>query len=345
VADDFGEALTLRSAAIVPCPRAPLAQHDRRTGVREEVVVANRRSLASLLSLWLLSACVAAVDDDALESAGQSLAAGTLGPGDVYSVSASAGASGARMYIMASSPFVLRQLAPQAAVQVLSGRRANGRYRVEHAGARGWVAAADLTLAHTASDPALGCARLAALAGARAAMGFSYWWSNARWPVAGGATTWPVSNVGVCSGSCGGTPGCTHIASGDTEYGADCSGFVSTIWGFPDADPTTNPTNNGFGTVAYNQDTARWATLGNEGALPADAMVQYVTGGTKHIFLVASGRNAAGRITTYECRSCALGCMTNSRDLASASGWHAIRRMSPAWDDELGTAACEGVAP
>jgi hypothetical protein len=201
----------------------------------------------------------------------------------------------------------------------------NGRYRVDHAGTLGWISGADLTLRH-AYNSALSGNRINALARSRAAMGFSYWWSNARWPAAGGATTWPTNNIGDCNGVCGGNPACTHVATGPTEYGADCSGFVSTIWGFPDFDSTTNPLHNGFATEAYNTDTANWTTVANGSARPADAMVQYVAGGTKHMFLISTARNAVGRSNTYECRNCDFGCMTNVRDVSNGSGWHAIRR-------------------
>ncbi len=174
--------------------------------------MAVRLHLAALLACSVLSACVAEVDDGALDGAGQGLASGTLELADVYRVSASPGADGANMYSTWMGPFVVRRLAPAAAVKVLAGERRNGRYRVEHAGLRGWVAAADLTLVHEASQAALGCKRLRALERGRAALGFSYWWSNARWPASGGATTWPTRNIGLCNGSCGGTPGCTHAA-------------------------------------------------------------------------------------------------------------------------------------
>jgi hypothetical protein len=62
--------------------------------------------------------------------------------------------------------------------------------------------------------------------------------------------------------------------------------------------------------------------------MAADAMVQHVEAGTKHIFLISRARNSAGTVTTYECRSCDFGCMTHLRPVADDSGWHAIRRVT-----------------
>lgn len=287
---------------------------------------------------WLLaclSACVLesadAHDEGVIASEGngvvegqRALATGTLRLNDVYTVRATPSFDGANMYATASASSVLRRLAPEAAVKIVIAAPSNGRYRVDHAGALGWVAGEALTLRQS-YDATLSLTRIDALAGARAAMGFSYWWSNARWPASGGATTWPTSNTGACSGDCGGSPACVHRATGGTEYGADCSGFVSTIWGFPDFDSTTNPTNNGFATVAYNKDTSNWSTVATADALPADALVQH-NELTKHVFLLSTRRNAAGNATAYECRGCAFGCMMYSRNIADGSGWHAIRR-------------------
>ena len=121
----------------------------------------------------------------------------------------------------------------------------NGRYRVEHgtetgAPRWGWVDGAALTRHHP-PNAGLSAVRTDALMRARSAMGFSYWWDHGQWLKSGPAITCDgagqncVPNAGRCTWNAGATDGCpqcTHAATGGTEYGADCSGFVSTIWGF-----------------------------------------------------------------------------------------------------------------
>ena len=60
-----------------------------------------------------------------------------------------------------------------------------------------------------------------AIARAKAAVGFSYYWGGGAW-LPGGPTS---STKGSCSGSC---PSCSHSG----KYGADCSGLVAKAWQF-----------------------------------------------------------------------------------------------------------------
>jgi len=130
----------------------------------------------------------------------------------------------------------------------------------------------------------------------------------------------------VCKGVCGTSKGCTHQASpGSEEYGSDCSGLVSTIWGYPDDDPDTNPTDNGYSTKAYAQDGARWNTVPLSEALPGDALVRY-DDARHHIVLIATARDRDGTFNTYECRGCKPGCETYQLTVAENGDWHAIRR-------------------
>jgi hypothetical protein len=289
-----------------------------------------------LACLLALGACAAetSIDDFTPEELGsdadadgrgttQALATGTLRLNDVYYVPERTGETDAPMYGAATSSSLVRRVPEQAAVKVVVAAPSNGRYRVDHAGTLGWMLGSDLTLRHR-YDSALSSTRINALARARRAMGFSYWWSNARWPSTG-PTSWPAYNRGECFGSCGGSPACTHVATAGTEYGSDCSGFVSTIWGFPDFDSNTNPTHNGFGTVAFNQDTASWKTVALADARPGDAVVRHDST-KKHIFLVATRRDSRDRFNTYECAGCDEGCRTKRRTITDGSGWHAIRR-------------------
>lgn len=280
----------------------------------------------SLLALALpATACAVepgAPEEELVGEASQPLAAGNLTLNDIYWATLNGvqgvNAVGAKLYSTATSNVVLRQMAPFAAVKIVIAAPDHGRYRVDHAGTLGWVLAADLTL-HQRYSNTVSAVRINALARGRTAMGFSYWTSNAFWPPTG-ATILPTENKGRCVGG-------VHSATGGTEYGADCSGFVSTMWGYPDTNSLTNPANNGYATVAYNVDApGRWTTIPLTSATAGDAVVRYdaAAGGTRHIFMVAA--RDQGNLKTYECRGCTQGCLPVSRSLASLAGWHAIRR-------------------
>lgn len=293
------------------------------------------RVIAALGGAALLGACASEVELEGAELLDegpeqpigverQALAEGTLRLNDVYYVTRSTGFDGTRMFTSAAGSTVNRRLAEEAAVKVVVAEPDRGRYRVDHAGALGWIAAEDLTFRH-AYDNGLSLTRINALARARGAMGFSYWWSNARWDPKG-ATTWPVHNTGSCVGLCGTERGCQHAASpGSEEYGSDCSGLVSTIWGFPDDDPDSNPTNNGFQTKAFTKDTKNWTTVPLADALPGDALVRY-DDVQHHIVLASTRKTKSGVFQTYECRGCRNGCQTFQLKTNEGGPWHAIRR-------------------
>jgi hypothetical protein len=215
---------------------------------------------------------------------------------------------------------VIRVVPEQAVVRVGNPQDKNGYYQVIHAGTWGWIHGSELTERHGPTQE-LSQRRLQALRLAQSAMGFSYWWSNARW-VSTGPTLMPVRNEGSCEGNCS---KCTHKATGAVEYGADCSGFVSTIWGFPDTDPDTNPTNNGFATKAYAKANSRWSTIELEDAITGDAVVRH-DDERKHIFLVGAAMDEDGWIPTYECVGCRAGCRTQRRRKATLVDWTVIRR-------------------
>jgi hypothetical protein len=189
-------------------------------------------------------------------------------------------------------------------------------YQVAHAGTWGWIRASELELFHE-PYPELSARRRNALDLARSAMGFSYWWGNARW-LRSGPTTWPPT--------------------GDTEYGADCSGFISTVWGFPDQDPEVDEEGDGFQTRAFAVDRRNaWATVELDDALPGDAMVQYDAAQKRgHIVLVAEARDDRW-IKSYECEGCSAGCRARRREIPNPESsdmdidWHAIRRHG--WPD------------
>lgn len=286
-----------------------------------------RTMLAAVaLSAMSLSGCVAegpgALDGEAAWPTGQPLVENSsLKNTALYT---SEGEATMYQWAARTAP-VLRILPEQAVVRVGNPTPKLGYYQVIHAGTWGWIHGGELTERH---GPPVGLSqrRLDALRLAQSAMGFSYWWSNARW-VTTGPTIMPVSNNGACDGNC---PKCTHTATGAVEYGADCSGFVSTIWGLPDVDPNTNPTNNGFATKAFSKANTRWETITLDDALPGDAVVRN-DNKRQHIFMVGSAPDDDGRMATYECVGCEAGCRTQRRRDVNLTDWKAIRRTG--WPD------------
>ncbi|NLN61751.1 MAG: hypothetical protein GX146_02585 [Myxococcales bacterium] len=249
------------------------------------------------------------------------IATGSLALNNIYQVVPLTGASGVPMYVSATAPNPFRQIAPNAAVKVVISDATNNRYRVDHAGVLGWIHRNNLDFVYAyANNMPLSQTRINALARARQAMGFSYWWGNARWDPDGGAVAGPNGNAGKCTGNC---PNCKHVATGgNLEFGADCSGFVSTIWGFPDFDPMTNPSNNGYVASRYFQSNPNWQTVTHKQVLPGDARVS-----KKHIYLVASRPNASGVFKSFECVGCSEGCKAVRRTLvANTDDSHFIRR-------------------
>jgi cell wall-associated NlpC family hydrolase len=148
-----------------------------------------------------------------------------------------------------------------------------------------------------------------AIARAKAAVGFSYYWGGGAW-TAGGATS---SNKGSCSGSC---PSCSHSG----QYGADCSGLVAKAWQFGAKALETN--SHPYSTASFVNDTSSWSTVSRSSLRKGDALV-YNSGGAGHIVIYEKG-DGWGTPTVIECRGCAYGCVYNARSFAS--NYHAIRR-------------------
>jgi len=257
-------------------------------------------------------------DDDALEANSQALVSGKQTKGTVLY----ADYIEARMMQWAAYDAPLMYILPEGSVvKVANPTPNNGYYQVIHCGTWGWIDGSELSK-HHGPISGLSARRQDALELAQSAMGFSYWWSNARWSVRG-ATYWPTDNTGRCVGNC---PKCTHRATdSNDEYGADCSGFLSTIWGFWDNDPDTNPTNNGYQTSAYAKAHKRWGTIALADVITGDAIVRNDST-AEHIFMVGDEPDSNGDIVTYECVGCAVGCRPQSRGRRSLSGWTPIRR-------------------
>jgi cell wall-associated NlpC family hydrolase len=148
-----------------------------------------------------------------------------------------------------------------------------------------------------------------AIARAKAAVGFSYYWGGGAW-LASGATS---SNRGSCSGNC---PSCSHSG----KYGADCSGLVAKAWQFGTKALSVN--SHPFSTSDFNSDVSgKWSTVSRGSLRAGDALV-HRSGGSGHIVIYEKG-DGWGSPTVYECRGCSYGCVHNAR---SFSGYHGIRR-------------------
>ena len=149
-----------------------------------------------------------------------------------------------------------------------------------------------------------------AIARAKSAVGFSYWWGHGRFLEAG-----PGGKAGSCSGSC---PNCSHSGS----YGGDCSGLVGKVWQVPSSNDTLSEDSHPYSTVNFDGDTSQWKTVSRSNVKKADAMV-YNTGGAGHIFVYSTG-DGWGSMYAYECKGCSYGCVAGYRTASSA--YHAIRR-------------------
>ena len=149
-----------------------------------------------------------------------------------------------------------------------------------------------------------------AIARAKLAVGFSYYWGGGAWQAAGASS----SNKGSCSGSC---PSCSHSG----KYGADCSGLVAKAWQFGAENLETN--SHPYSTSSFVSDSSgHWSTVSRAALKKGDALV-YNTGGSGHIVLYEKG-DGWGTPTVVECRGCAYGCVYNARSFSST--FHAIRR-------------------
>jgi len=256
--------------------------------------------------------------DDAVEANSQALVSGKQTKGTVLY----ADYIEAQMLQWAARDAPLLRVIPEGSVvKVANSTPENGYYQVIHCGTWGWIDGIELSKHHEPIS-GLSARRQDALELAQSAMGFSYWWSNARWSVRG-ATYWPTDNRGECAGNC---PKCTHRATGSNEeYGVDCAGLISTVWGYwKDNDPDTNYENDGYDTSGYVKKSRWWNTIALADVITGDAVVRHDSV-KEHIFMVGDKPDARGYIATYECVGCAVGCTPQRRRRTSLSGWTPIR--------------------
>lgn len=149
-----------------------------------------------------------------------------------------------------------------------------------------------------------------AIARAKAAVGFSYYWGGGAYLAAGPT----ASTKGSCSGSC---PSCTHSG----KYGADCSGLVAKAWQFGTKALEVN--SHPYSTASFVSDVpGKWSTVSRGSLRKGDALV-YRSGGAGHIAVYEKG-DGWGSPTVIECRGCSYGCVYNARSFTS--NYHGIRR-------------------
>jgi uncharacterized protein YraI len=195
----------------------------------------------------------------------------------------------------------------------------NGYYKLNYKGSLGWshgdylkiVDDGGSTPPEPVTPPPSSSDRDGAIARAKAAMGFSYWWGHGRW-LAGGPSS---SNKGSCSGSC---PSCSHSGS----YGADCSGLVAKVWQVPSSNSDITVDGHPYSTADFIDATSQWKIVSRGSLAKADALV-YRSSSSGHIFLYESG-DGWGSMWAYECKGCSAGCVKNLR--TAGSSYKGIRR-------------------
>jgi cell wall-associated NlpC family hydrolase len=206
---------------------------------------------------------------------------------------------------------ILRVIPSGTTVKVLDKTPQNGFFNVEALAVRGWISSKYLESTTVTPPVPVGTPSVDnAIARAKSAVGFSYYWGGGAWLPEGPT----ASTKGSCSGNC---PSCTHTG----KYGADCSGLIAKAWQYGDVSLEAN--SHPFGTTHFVTPKAGyWANSNRAAMQKADALV-YNTGGAGHIVLYERG-DAWGSPVVYECKGCAAGCVYNARTFGTQ--YKAIRR-------------------
>lgn len=217
---------------------------------------------------------------------------------------------------------VLAVIPSGSIVTLLSTTAKSGFLNIQFNGTSGWSSASYLTeVASTGGGGAGGTSGGAvdldgapspdnAIARAKKAVGFSYYWGGGAWLESGVS----ASTRGSCSGSC---PSCSHSG----KYGADCSGLVAKAWQYGTKALEVN--SHPYSTASFVNDVSgKWSTVSRGSMRKGDALV-YNKNGAGHIVVYEKG-DAWGTPTVIECRGCSYGCVYNARTFAS--NYKAIRR-------------------
>ncbi len=206
-------------------------------------------------------------------------------------------------------------------VTLLSATAKSGFLNVEFNGTPGWSSASYLTTVASSGGSTGGTSGGTvnldgapspdnAIARAKAAVGFSYYWGGGAYLAAGPT----ASTKGSCSGSC---PSCTHSG----KYGADCSGLVAKAWQYGTKALEVN--SHPYSTASFVNDVpGKWSTVSRGSLRKGDALV-YRSGGGGHIAIYEKG-DGWGSPTVIECRGCSYGCVYNARSFTP--NYKGIRR-------------------
>jgi hypothetical protein len=285
---------------------------------------ANLRSATLALSL-VLAACSpqSGLDHEDLQGADESVSDSSALSGSIPVGSKLRTTANLNLRKGPSTSQSIKYTMPEGStVTVEESAPSNGFYRVKHNGTLGWAFGQYLDVVDTPevddgetedgeTDDVTSSSRDAAIARAKVAVGFSYWWGHGRFAESGAT----ASNKGSCSGSC---PNCSHSGS----YGGDCSGLAAKVWQVPSSNTTLSVDSHPYSTADFVKDSSQWYTVPRSNMEKADMMV-YRQNGAGHIFVYESG-DGWGSMYAYECKGCSAGCIEGLRTAGSA--YKGIRR-------------------
>jgi hypothetical protein len=285
---------------------------------------ANLRSITLGLSL-LLGACApqSGLDHEDLQGADESVSDSSALSGSIPVGSKLRTTANLNLRKGPSTSQSIKYTMPEGStVTVEESAPSNGFYRVKHNGTLGWAFGQYLDVVETPevddgeaddgeTDDVTSSSRDAAIARAKVAVGFSYWWGHGRFAESGAT----ASNKGSCSGSC---PNCSHSGS----YGGDCSGLAAKVWQVPSSNTSMSVDSHPYSTADFVKDSSQWYTVSRSNMQKADMMV-YRQNGAGHIFVYESG-DGWGSMYAYECKGCSAGCIEGLRTAGSA--YKGIRR-------------------
>ena len=168
----------------------------------------------------------------------------------------------------------------------------------------------------TAAPPAMSVSDV--MCRAKSAVGYSYWWGGSCWCASGCSGAFGSCSKGKCTPKSGssGCPSCTHSGS----YGADCSGFLYTVWrvGGLSASKACGPHGPVSGT--YTKNTSNWTVVTPTKRQKGDSIAK-----SGHVMLFESS-TSWGDHWVYEAKGCKYGIVHNTRSLSLGGTWKVARR-------------------